>query len=58
MRDGSARRRLSELHSDFLFCLSEMGAWLAFKVNFVPCWFQNKQNKRFGLDHFPNMTSF
>ncbi|KAG5574722.1 hypothetical protein H5410_054856 [Solanum commersonii] len=31
MRDGSARRRLSKLHSDFLFCLSEMGAWLAFK---------------------------
>ncbi|XP_049381531.1 endoribonuclease Dicer homolog 2-like [Solanum stenotomum] len=31
MRDGSARRHLSELHSNFLFCLSEMGAWLAFK---------------------------
>ncbi|NP_001316343.1 endoribonuclease Dicer 2d isoform X3 [Solanum lycopersicum] len=31
MRDGSARRRLSKLHSNFLFCLSEMGAWLAFK---------------------------
>ncbi|KAK6775177.1 hypothetical protein RDI58_026178 [Solanum bulbocastanum] len=31
MRDGSARKRLSELHSDISFCLSEMGAWLAFK---------------------------
>ncbi|KAL3323675.1 hypothetical protein AABB24_038037 [Solanum stoloniferum] len=31
MRDGSARRLLSELHSNFSFCLSEMGAWLAFK---------------------------
>ncbi|XP_047256670.1 endoribonuclease Dicer homolog 2-like [Capsicum annuum] len=29
---GSARKRLSKLHSAFLFCLTEMGVWLAFKA--------------------------
>ncbi|KAH0667918.1 endoribonuclease Dicer homolog 2-like isoform X1 [Solanum tuberosum] len=32
MSAGTARRRLSKLYSAFLFCLSEMGAWLAFKA--------------------------
>ncbi|KAM3283045.1 endoribonuclease Dicer 2 [Capsicum chacoense] len=32
MSARSARRRLSRLYSAFLFCLSEMGAWLAFKA--------------------------
>ncbi|XP_055829779.1 endoribonuclease Dicer homolog 2 [Solanum dulcamara] len=32
MSAGSARTRLSKLHTAFLFCLSEMGAWLAFKA--------------------------
>ncbi|KAF3644776.1 hypothetical protein FXO38_19980 [Capsicum annuum] len=32
MSVGSARRRLSKLYSAFLFCLSEMVAWLAFKA--------------------------
>ncbi|KAH0777655.1 hypothetical protein KY290_009066 [Solanum tuberosum] len=32
MSAGSARRRLSKLHLAFLFCLSEMGVWLAFKA--------------------------
>ncbi|PHT81580.1 hypothetical protein T459_14595 [Capsicum annuum] len=35
---SAARRRLSKLYSAFLFCLSEMGAWMDFEVNFVPCW--------------------
>uniref|UniRef100_M1ABS3 Dicer n=1 Tax=Solanum tuberosum TaxID=4113 RepID=M1ABS3_SOLTU len=29
---GYAKRRLSKLYSAFLFCLSEMGVWLAFKA--------------------------
>ncbi|XP_027768905.1 endoribonuclease Dicer homolog 2-like [Solanum pennellii] len=29
---ASAKRRLSKLYSAFLFCLSEMGVWLAFKA--------------------------
>ncbi|KAG5574731.1 hypothetical protein H5410_054865 [Solanum commersonii] len=29
---GSAKRRVSKLYSAFLFCLSEMGVWLAFKA--------------------------
>ncbi|XP_049381530.1 endoribonuclease Dicer homolog 2-like [Solanum stenotomum] len=32
MSAGSARRRLSKLYLAFLFCLSEMGVWLAFKA--------------------------
>ncbi|CAN4114972.1 unnamed protein product [Withania somnifera] len=32
MRAASARRRLARLYSDFSFCLSEMGAWLALKA--------------------------
>ncbi|KAK4359766.1 hypothetical protein RND71_021995 [Anisodus tanguticus] len=35
---GSAKRRLSKLYSAFLFCLIEMGAWLAFKAaEFLSC---------------------
>ncbi|KAL3355451.1 hypothetical protein AABB24_019498 [Solanum stoloniferum] len=32
MSAGSAMRRLSKLYLAFLFCLSEMGVWLAFKA--------------------------
>ncbi|KAK4707858.1 hypothetical protein R3W88_028783 [Solanum pinnatisectum] len=32
MSAGSARKRLSKLFLAFLFCLSEMGVWLAFKA--------------------------
>ncbi|CAN4126640.1 unnamed protein product [Withania somnifera] len=32
MSAGSARKKLSKLYSAFLFCLSEMGVWLAFKA--------------------------
>ncbi|XP_060186301.1 endoribonuclease Dicer homolog 2-like isoform X1 [Lycium barbarum] len=38
MSAGSATRRLTKLYKAFLFCLSEMGAWLAFKAaEFLSC---------------------